>query len=474
MNNKKIKKYFKILFVPISMLICLSIFLINSYAQAGYEVNENGNIESLNLLDISNYYSERVSVSINDNEISINVNNESWAYIEYQIVANIRYTISFDSVGSGKVVFSDNGNTLYNIDFTTGHFSRSFTSDNTYLRFYVSWVSNDSRTTILSDIMLNEGNNELDYFPYGVYYTTPQDSNFMQFLIGQNYFSGGRAMIYQTNTTSPYWDRQIYPTNRTCAFTIGNTRIGNYIQGNTLYLGTLSYDLINGLKDVQDYVYSRNTTITLKPTYSFATSSFEYLNLPCKYVNLDVYCPNGVFEVSCYVGNGSELITDDNERIFFQQNGDYVHISFDDDDNRWLYEIEIVLNHSNDTFVTPSDIYCNTDSTLQWDLYQIGYDDGFRSAEGTITYLNSQINNLNSQIDNLNNSINILREQNAQLRESLNNNFGFDDVFFALADTPFKTASNMLGFELFGVNLFNALVGFITVLACIWLLKKFL
>ena len=35
------------------MLICLSIFLINTFASAGYEVNGNGDIESLNLFNIN-------------------------------------------------------------------------------------------------------------------------------------------------------------------------------------------------------------------------------------------------------------------------------------------------------------------------------------------------------------------------------------------------------------------------------------
>lgn len=477
MNKKKIKKYFKILFVPITMLLCLLLFLINSFAQEGYVVNDNGNIESLNLFSL--YYELNQgggfgTFTRDNNHFNFNVSQPSDFYIYMPNGFSLNdgtYTISLDNYSNIEMfvlIINDNWISSSN----SSHTFNVTNSDNIKIRID---ANQNYVGTIEFNLMLNSGSAALDYFPVGTYYSTPQTSNFMEYLIGENYFSSGRAMVYQTNTESPYWDRQIYPTNRSCYYQIGSTFIGDYIVGKTLYLQNLTYDLIEGLKLETNYVYARNTTLSLKPSFNFANSSITYLNIPCKFLNLDIYCPNGNFEVSCYVGNGSELgSTEGNDRVYFQQSGDYIHIDFDDDDNRWMFEIEIVLNHSNNTFVAPSNIVSNTNDTLQWDLYQIGYDDGFRGAEGTISYLNYQINELTSKNNQLVESNNVLKQRIEVLEDNLSDNFGFSQVFFALADTPFKTASNMLGFELFGVNLFNALIGFITVLACIWLLKKFL
>lgn len=113
--------------------------------------------------------------------------------------------------------------------------------------------------------------------------------------------------------------------------------------------------------------------------------------------------------------------------------------------------------------------YISIDFSLQIDgySYSIGYNKGVESQQ-------SRINGLTSSVNNMQSSINALRASNAQLQDSLNNTFGWKNLFFAMADTPFKTVSNVLGFELFGLNLFTAFIGMITVFAIIWLLKKFI
>ena len=316
--------------------------------------------------------------------------------------------------------------------------------------------------------MLNSGSTALDYFPYGIYYL-PQNFNFMDYLIGDNYFTNGRAMIIQTSNNQ-YWDRST-PTYIRAASTIGNSTINQYVNGNTLNLSSLSYDLINLVKQQTNYNFNYFTYLDLLPCLNLPTSSISYEAIQAKYVNITLYCPNASF--TCDVALGDALIFTD-DLVHFDQVGQYINISFDADDSRFINGIYIVLNRSGSDFVVPNVATCNIDNTISWDLYQLGFNDGYASQQDKYDVLNSKFNQLSNNYDNLVATNNILKEQITNLQNALNNNFGFRNVFFALADTPFKTASNMLGFELFGVNLFNALIGFITVLACIWLLKKFL
>lgn len=75
-------------------------------------------------------------------------------------------------------------------------------------------------------------------------------------------------------------------------------------------------------------------------------------------------------------------------------------------------------------------------------------------------------------MNDLQNRNTALRKQNSELQNQLDETFGWKSMFFAMADTPFKTVYNMLGFDMFGVNLFIAFTGFITVLAMLWLIKR--
>lgn len=111
--------------------------------------------------------------------------------------------------------------------------------------------------------------------------------------------------------------------------------------------------------------------------------------------------------------------------------------------------------------------------------YTEGYNNGYNDA---INYTNGQINQLNNTIITLQNNINELSNtisnQNItiqSLQNQLNNaNTNFKGFFFTLADTPIRTISNCLGFEVFGINLFQFFIGVLTALGCIWLIKKLL
>lgn len=106
--------------------------------------------------------------------------------------------------------------------------------------------------------------------------------------------------------------------------------------------------------------------------------------------------------------------------------------------------------------------------------YDNGYNDAINSQNSVITDLTRQVTDLSNNIDGLNNVItqqqNIIQNLQLQLDQSNQNFKGF---FFTVADIPFRTIGNVLGFEVFGVNLFQFFIGVITALGMIWLIKKF-
>lgn len=59
------------------------------------------------------------------------------------------------------------------------------------------------------------------------------------------------------------------------------------------------------------------------------------------------------------------------------------------------------------------------------------------------------------------------------VRDTSYDNVTFKDFFFSLVDTPVYFASSLLSFELFGVNLFVALTGLLTLCCILLLIKKF-
>ena len=107
--------------------------------------------------------------------------------------------------------------------------------------------------------------------------------------------------------------------------------------------------------------------------------------------------------------------------------------------------------------------------------YNNGYNDALINANTTINTLNTNIIELQNQINDLTTTISnqnrIITTLQQQLNEQQSNFKGF---FFTMADVPVRTISNVLGFEVFGVNLFQFFIGALTALGCIWLIKKFL
>lgn len=130
-----------------------------------------------------------------------------------------------------------------------------------------------------------------------------------------------------------------------------------------------------------------------------------------------------------------------------------------------------------------------TDITMSFDpvvltgnnqeIWQDGYDKGYQTAiestNNAVGDLVDQNNVLSSQVYDLTSRVNQQATIIESLQAQLNNaNNGFKSLFFTMADIPFKTVHNALGFEFWGVNLFTFFVGIITALGLLWLIKKIL
>lgn len=127
-------------------------------------------------------------------------------------------------------------------------------------------------------------------------------------------------------------------------------------------------------------------------------------------------------------------------------------------------------------------IYINFDVHYGNQDYQSGYDDGYLAGKNDVDtaleninqQLSQQIQELNTTISDLNSRVNSQSTIITQLQDEINNSSNFKGLFFTMADVPFKTVSNVLGFEVLGVNLFQFFTGILTALGMIWLIKKIL
>lgn len=131
----------------------------------------------------------------------------------------------------------------------------------------------------------------------------------------------------------------------------------------------------------------------------------------------------------------------------------------------------------------------NTGLTITFDIfqassdYQDGYNDGYiagrNDVDNALEEYNRQLVIENSQLEYDIQQANSRIDSQQIVISSLQNQLdvatsNFKGFFFTLADVPFKTVSNILGFEVFGVNMFQFFTGILTALGIIWLIKKFL
>ena len=89
----------------------------------------------------------------------------------------------------------------------------------------------------------------------------------------------------------------------------------------------------------------------------------------------------------------------------------------------------------------------------------------------TITYANMMMTNckMSKQSYNRLSNVGVFAYQ----RDTSYDNASFEDLLFGIMDSPIYMISRLLSFELFGVNLFVALTGLLTILIIVLLIKRF-
>lgn len=112
--------------------------------------------------------------------------------------------------------------------------------------------------------------------------------------------------------------------------------------------------------------------------------------------------------------------------------------------------------------------YCGNSSAIDYYNYY-GENGVYRN-----NWNDEQYESYQNEILQLQENNRILVTLNKSLQEQVNDSIGWQSLFFSMADTPFKTISNALGFDVLGINLYNVLIGFLTLLAIMYCIKKIL
>lgn len=407
-----------------------------------YSIDNNGNLIGDNVFDVN-------SVQLG-NGYDYQATASDWVKaIDIPVLPNTTYSSSSSigrySFNHGNIVSNYNQSTITTLSDT----------NSLSLFFYVGDFSGTPYDWF-KYYMLNIGDTSKPWEPYGIWYSQA------------NY----DTLENQLNTTNGLLDLQIDITKYGWLSYIDNLEY--YVTGN--YVSTFTF---NDLK-TNNYI-SNNATLDLynmslyqNPNYSYIKFDIYFQN---SYANLDYFSAN-LFDISTKLGfNGVVSIYDNNNNSAVFNITDIVSITYEDiiekNSNFGDYIYNVVFEFASPDAATM--IYTNSFYSRG---YQTGYSYGSNVSTGyytpIINDLNARISNLENDILSLNNTIDTLKELNQQYQQQLADNVGWSSLFFAFADTPFKVVSNVLGFELFGLNLFATFIGMITVFGVVYLLKKFL
>lgn len=424
------------------------------------------------------------------------------------------YTLSFNNIPSGYtyLVFGS-VNPSFNVD-SSSTFETSFTNNtsttftfSTNLFFGILFYNNSSTVNVNTlnslDIMLNEGSSAQNYVPFNQNY---QNANSY---ISYCYFTGSAKVPADSDLGGYAWPYCYVPVVATPNLDYNNMGSKTYYNissnSNILDLGSnvseLYTNIYNSTYNFWYYGY-HFTNISYSSTFYTLTSFYDCSTpIPIYLFNFDLA--------------GSDLLLNSDCVMSFICNDDIkvsVHFS-----NLDTFTYDLILNVNPNIrsiysfsfsfyFNTSIESSISTDSLFlqnkSWSTYKNncyfylvfknffgdsdwvqGYNEGYReglsAAEESlkIAYNNAmtQVNDLTSQVTDLTSRVNSQSNIIENLQNQINNvNLGFKNFFFTLADVPFKTVSNVLGFEVFGLNLFQFFTGILTALGCIWLIKKFL
>ena len=449
---KKIK--FKLVaFVGLLTIGCGCLLSNNSYA---WFVNEQGNLESSNLLPI-----EYIHYADNFVNLTQNVNLDRGTY-------TISYSNQLITEGSWEVRLNDNVIGTYNLSQTSITFNVS--NDNTSFYFYCNQPMFNAR------FMLNEGNTALLYEPYGTFYSS---TNYNDLLTNYNNLL--------SNTTYGWLSYLSDITINASGVVLGNQDFNKLVSNNYINYGIFK---------LNDYVssYSISTNYVINMYFYDDFNGNDYFNANLFYLSVIGNITSNYFNVEIIdtLGNSTTFTIDTTNLNYIDYN---LILNNNRNFNGNIYNINIsftTINNVGNLYITGG--------------YSAGYQNGWNNATNAknleieslneqLTLLQTNFNQLQSDYNNLridydsanqelqdyldtihklNNDVVTLTQLTNDLRTQVEDNFTWQNLFFTMADTPFRVVANALGFNVFGINLFATFIGLTTTLAIIFLVKKFI
>lgn len=409
------KKFKKIIFSICFILTFIFSINIKLFAyENGYEIDNNGNIESLNLLNINEMknwgYNQVNNVETTNNKIRLNYNsssNDPYAVCyNYITLTSGTYTLSYESTNSEMFVLKDKITDEF-IAFIHSN-TYTFTIENEILlEIRVDGLGQGETYAEFKNIMLNRGNEQLEYFPYGTYYNSSNTLNNNTYL-------------------SP--------------FNI------DYVESETFY--------INGiLEQGEEPVGYGGTYLFYDIEHTTAQGNNNWKSI----INFNrmlpsmtiLYKPSGNNFYHLYVYKNEELLYDRAVRYNenYEESDYYLTIP---EFNR----IELYCDIENVSAPNQEIVLANTYEQGYTYGYSNGYNQGYAEGESS-SYGNGYSTGYQKGI----------REAN---QNSLYN------MILAIVDTPIHIFKGIFDFNVLGINLTNFVLSLISILIVVWLLKFFL
>lgn len=429
MKKNKSKLYLKIS-ILMSLLVAFFAFAIpKTYA---YTLDEQGNIQSENLFNINDYYSINQNITIDNDTLHFNEGGAVVVQLWQNLNSFVSEPIAFTSNGSISGTFTKLANTNYlriKSNLTNRDIWYDISNYETNSVYSLSVVvSGYNNSSTLSNVMLNKGSISLDYEPYGTWYKEGALPSQLY-----NAFNGASVYLYNIMNTNRYVAMQQI-TNLTAQ---SSSITSENLTGIYDYLLNLDYDNLS-MNQLKFYIQiDLNTAIDSSLLFNFNETTYQ---------------------------KTITLVNTTNNQTW----------SYDSHSSETLGNYQIVVNNEFNTFdrIIYNYIYMPDysyfDISLSYDgfSYSQGFQNGVNSISDELNFYKKEyerqkgiINSQTQTIENLNNELE-------------NSGLGWKPLFFAMADTPFKVVKNALGFEVFGVDLFGAFVGFLTLLAILWVIKK--
>lgn len=431
-KNKKSKLYLKISILFALLVAFIGFAIPKTYA---YTLDANGNLQSDNLLNVNDYYSISQNVTVDiDNSINFNsagsVAVELWNTSSDYVSTPIIFSISGSLGGAFRKLAYTNYLRFKPENNTTNDIWFDISSLITGQYYYLSCVvSNSSISTKFSNIMLNEGSTSLPYEPIGTWY---KDGSLPSQIY--NSFNGASVYLYNIMDTNNYVvsEQLTNLTAQSSAITSENLPI--------IYDYLLSLDYENlSMNQLKFYIQiDLNNTINSSLLFNFNDTTLQ------KTIDLINTATNQTWS---YDSHSDSTINYNLQMVVNTEFNSF---------NRIIYNYIYMPDYS------------HLDISMSLDGYS--YSQGFQSG---VNSLATQLEIYKKEAERLQGVVNSQRQTIENLNNELNSSgVGWKPLFFAMADTPFKVVKNALGFEVFGVDLFGAFVGLLTLLAILWVIKK--